>query len=244
MHKGYALIGPLVLFTSWYTAGALGWLNEVYIPRLEEVTTALLTQFAGQRIWLDVGFTVYRTAAAFGLAAVFGIPLGIMLGLSAKTKASFSFLIEFFRSLPAPVIFPLFLFLFGIGDATNIMVAAFVVFWIILKNTIIGTTQASIIRQQVAQIFHSSRLTRATVLAWDILPSIMAGLKIGFSLALILIVVGEMFVGGTNGLGQKVFDSYASYRTSALYSLIIIIGFTGFFLDRLFTVAQKRLVYW
>lgn len=244
MRRGYSFIGPLVLFATWYVCGLFGLLNEIYIPRLEEVGRALFVQFMNEGALIDLGYTVYLTAAGFFLAAVVGIPVGISLGFSKKVANSFSFLLEFFRSLPAPAIFPLFLFLFGIGDDVKIMVAAFMLFWIIVKHTLTAVERVSITRKKVGQIFQSNKITQALIVFWDALPGISSGLRIAFPLSLILIIVGEMFVGGASGIGQKIFESYSAYQTANLYAYIVLIGFLGYMLDWIFVQAQKKIAYW
>lgn len=79
----------------------------------------------GAKLGVDFVKTLYRIAAATGVAAVVAIPLGIVLGSAEKLYRSLEFVIDFFRSTPASAMFPLFLVLFGVGDETKISVAAF-----------------------------------------------------------------------------------------------------------------------
>ena len=69
--------------------------------------------------------TVIRTFTAIAVAAVIAIPLGIVLGSSERLYRSVEFVIDFFRSTPASAMFPLFLVIFGVGNATKIYVASF-----------------------------------------------------------------------------------------------------------------------
>ena len=198
--------GPLVLISGWYLLGVTGIMNEIYFPRLEAVVISLWFELQHIETWTHIGFTIYRTLIAFGLASFFGVGLGLVLGIFPKIGKALDYIIDFFRSLPAPALFPVSLLLFGVGEMAGIMVAAFMIFWIILVYTISGIEQSKPIRTQVAEVFRASQWQRiGYVTLPESLPAIMTGLRISLPLSLMLIVVAEMFLGGANGLGQKLF---------------------------------------
>jgi NitT/TauT family transport system permease protein len=69
--------------------------------------------------------TVWRTVQAFLIAAVAGVPLGVVLGSNEKAYRSVEFLIDFFRSTPSSALIPLFLLIFGVSDVNKVAIAAF-----------------------------------------------------------------------------------------------------------------------
>ena len=126
------------------------------------------------------------------------IPLGIVLGSSERLYRSLEFVIDFFRSTPASAMFPLFLVLFGVGDETKISVAAFGAALVILFNVAYGVMNARKTRLLAAKVMGASRLrVLIDVMLLESLPQTFVGLRNGVSLALVIIVVAEMFIGST-----------------------------------------------
>ena len=136
------------------------------------------------------------------------IPLGILLGSSERLYRSLEFVIDFFRSTPASAMFPLFLVLFGVGDKTKISVAAFGAVLVILFNVAYGVMNARKTRLLAAKVMGASRLrVLFDVMLLESLPQTFVGLRNGVSLALVIIVVAEMFIGSQDGLGHSVFEA-------------------------------------
>lgn len=244
MRKTIFFIGPLMLIMLWWLIGALVLIDPIYLPSLPSVIKSLanvITSGGGYHIWS----TFYKTIVGFVLASILAIPLGVIFGSNKKLYFSVEFVIDFFRSLPSLALFPLFLLFFGIGDAAKIAIAAFIAFWIILVNTIYGVWNTPAIRKQIGVVFRASRFQiLKDIIIPDALPQIFAGLRIAVSLILISIVVTEMFIGTKFGLGQKIFDSYTSYRIPQLYAYILITGLLGYFINKGFVFFEKRIVHW
>ncbi len=244
MKKAIFFIGPVGALIFWWLIGANKLIDPLYFPSLPEVVNSFssaLTKDGFAPLWA----TTYRTLISFVIAGLFAVPLGIFLGSNKKIYNSLEFLIDFFRSLPAPALFPLFLLFFGIGDGAKIAVAFFVAFWVILINTTYGVWNSSKLRVQVGKVFRATRLQIfKEIIIPDALPQIFVGLRVALSLALIMVVVTEMFIGTSAGLGLEIFNSYASYRIPELYAFILIVGFLGYGLSKGFLFFERKTVHW
>jgi sulfonate transport system permease protein len=120
-------IGPLMLFILWDLVVRLGLIKPILLParRLDTVTT-LITGLAGGRCCSTSRCTtVWRTVQAFLIAAVIGVPLGIVLGSNDKIYRSVEFLIDFFRSTPPVGAVPAVPGDVRRGDINKIAIAAF-----------------------------------------------------------------------------------------------------------------------
>lgn len=243
MTKILILLGPFVLIVSWFLAGYFQIIDPLYLPSLGDVIKALFNGALFQ--YQDIWATAYRTIVGFVIAALLAVPLGILIGHFHKAYVSLEFIIDFFRSLPAPALFPLALLLFGIGDTAKIAVAVFVAFWVILVNTIHGVWHTLKLRTNVGKLFGASKFQILRYITfYDALPEIFTGLRTGLSLALILVIVAEVSIGTKFGLGQKIFDSYSSYRIPEMYAYILLIGFLGFSLNWICRRIEKKLIHW
>ncbi len=244
MKKAIFLIGPVLAVIAWWLIGIYKLIDPLYFPSLQEVTKAFIVSSTKEH-FIHLWATAYRTIVSFTFAAIFSIPLGIFFGSHKKIYSALEFLIDFFRSLPAPALFPLFLLFFGIGDGAKIAAAFFVAFWIILINTIYGVWNSSRLRVQVGKVFKATRMQIfREITIHDALPQIFVGLRVALSLALILVVVTEMFIGTKTGIGLEIFNSYASYRTPELYTYILIVGFLGYALSKGFLCLERRVIHW
>lgn len=244
MQRAIFFVGPIGALIAWWFVGVNELVDPLYFPSLAEVVVTFPSVFTNDG-FMHLWSTTYRTLVSFFIASLLAIPAGIFLGSNKQVYSSVEFLIDFFRSLPATALFPLFLLYFGIGDGAKIAAAAFVAFWVILINTIYGVWNASTLRLQVGKVFRATRLQIfREITIPDASPQIFIGLRTALSLALILVVVTEMLIGTNVGLGQEIFDSYASYRIAELYTYIIIIGFLGYGLNKGFLFFEKRTIHW
>jgi len=239
------VIGVVALIVLWYVAVWLRAVDPVLLPSPTEAFRALWKGMNGGKLGADFLKTVERTTLATLIAAGMAIPLGILLGASEKFYRSVEFVIDFFRSTPASAMFPLFLVVFGVGDKTKISVAAFGAFLVILFNVAYGVMNARKTRLLAAKVMGASRLRVLTdVTLLESLPQTFIGLRNGVSLALVIVVVAEMFIGSTDGLGQRVFESQQLFAMPDMYAAIFAAGALGYGLNLLFLVVERRFVHW
>jgi sulfonate transport system permease protein len=237
--------GVIGLLIIWQLTAWNGWVDPVLLPSPRSTFDALWRGMDGGTLGFDFIKTVYRTVAATAIAAVIAIPLGIVLGSSEKLYRSLEFLIDFFRSTPASAMFPLFLVLFGVGDETKISVAAFGAILVILFNVAYGVMNARKTRLLAAKVMGASRLrVLFDVMLLESLPQTFVGLRNGISLALVIIVVAEMFIGSQDGLGHSVFDAQQLFDMPRMYAAIFAAGALGYGLNLLFILIERRFVHW
>ena len=189
--------------------------------------------------------TVERTTYSILIASVIAIPLGVFFGASVKLYRSVEFIIDFFRSTPASAVFPLFLVIFGVGDETKILVASFGASLVILFNVAYGVMNARKTRLLAAKVMGASRFRiLLDVMLLESLPQTFVGLRNGVSLALIIVIVAEMFIGSEDGLGHRVIDAQMLFEMPDMYAAIFVAGALGYGFNLLFLTIEKRFVHW
>jgi sulfonate transport system permease protein len=239
------VVGVAGLVAIWSLATWQQWVDPVLLPSPIATFKALWQGMNGGALGFDFVKTVYRTAASTLIAAVIAIPLGIVLGSSEKLYRSLEFVIDFFRSTPASAMFPLFLVLFGVGDETKISVAAFGAILVILFNVAYGVMNARKTRLLAAKVMGASSLrVLFDVTLLESLPQTFVGLRNGVSLALVIIVVAEMFIGSQDGLGHSVFEAQQLFDMPRMYAAIFAAGVLGYGLNLLFLLIERRFVHW
>lgn len=239
------LVGPLLLFLFWQTAVSAKWLNPVLLPSPGETLSYLFGALADGSMNQDIGATLYRTLMAFLFAALIGVPLGVMLGSSESLYRSVEFLVDFFRSTPSSALIPLFMLIFGITDTNKIAIAAFAAVLVILFNSAYGVMNAKKTRIMAAQVMGVSRWhVFKDIMLMESLPQTFVGLRTGVSMALVIVIVAEMFIGSETGLGHRIIDAQQLFNIRDMYASILITGAFGYLLNLAFLLIEKRCVHW
>lgn len=239
------LVGPLLLFLFWQTAVSAKWLNPVLLPSPGETLSYLFGALTDGSMNQDIGATLYRTLMAFLFAALIGVPLGVMLGSSESLYRSVEFLVDFFRSTPSSALIPLFMLIFGITDTNKIAIAAFAAVLVILFNSAYGVMNAKKTRIMAAQVMGVSRWhVFKDIMLMESLPQTFVGLRTGVSMALVIVIVAEMFIGSETGLGHRIIDAQQLFNIRDMYASILITGAFGYLLNLAFLLIEKRCVHW
>jgi len=238
-------IGPIALFIVWDIVVRAGWIKAILLPPPFATLGTLITGLAGGPLLLDFAVTVWRTVQAFLIAAVLGVPLGVLLGSNERAYRSVEFLIDFFRSTPSSALIPLFLLIFGVSDINKVAIAAFGAFLIVIFNSAYGVINARKQRVMAAKVMGASRWQIfKDVLIWESLQPTFVGLRSAVSMALVIVIVAEMFIGSDNGLGHRIIDAQQVLNVKTMYAAILAAGALGYALNVLFLVAERKIVHW
>ncbi len=238
-------VGPLVLFIVWDFVVRFGFIRAILLPSPADTVLALVTGLLGGPLLLDFAVTVKRTLQAFAIAAVIGMPLGVLLGSNEKAYRSVEFLIDFFRSTPSSALIPLFLLIFGVSDVNKVAIAAFGAFLIVVFNSAYGVINARKQRVMAAKVMGASRWQIfRDVLIWESLQPSFVGLRSAVSMALVIVIVAEMFIGSESGLGHRIINAQQVMNVKGMYAAILSAGVLGYVLNILFLLAERRIVHW
>ena len=238
------LIGVVVLLSIWYAAVATRFIDPVLLPTPFVVAKSIWSGVANGKIGGDLWKTIQRVLMSVSLAAAIGIPVGVVLGASERVYKALEFIIDFFRSTPASAVFPLFLVIFGVDDRTKIYIGAFGAMLAIIFNTAYGVMNARKTRVLAARVMGASRPHIMLVVLLESLPQTFIGLRTGVSISLVSVIVAEMFLGSTDGIGQRVFEAEQMFDMPQMYAAIFCSGMLGYALNLALGVSEKRFVHW
>ena len=243
--KALPFVGPVVLFLLWDLVVRTGFIKPILLPPPLDALGTLLSGLAGGPLLKDFLVTVARTLQAFLIAAVAGMPLGVLLGSNEKAYRSVEFLIDVFRSTPSSALIPLFLMIFGVSDINKVAIAAFGAFLIVVFNSAYGVINARKQRVMAARVMGASRWqVFRDVLVWESLQPSFVGLRSAVSMALVIVIVAEMFIGADSGLGNRIINSQQVMNVRDMYASILAAGALGYALNILFLLAERRIVHW
>lgn len=238
----YVLGLPVALFAAWYFLSAGS--ENFYAPPLRTILTSFADTWTPDRLRADVLPSLLRLTAGYAVAGVLGVAAGLTIGLDRRVRATVEPVLEFFRALPPPVLVPIIMLFAGIGDSMKVIVIALGCVWPILLNTVEGVRAVDSVQIDTAKAYGISgpaRLARVILPAAS--PQIAAGLRQALSIAIILMVISEMFA-SSNGLGFTIVQFQRSFAIPEMWSGIILLGLLGFALSLLFRLAEGRALRW
>lgn len=242
---GWTLLGAAGFVVLWI--GVAAWAPDLPTPveTWATFTDLLANAFmnAGPNdkgVGLQLLISLQRVFTGFGIAAVLGIPLGLVVGASKRVNKAVNPIVQFLRPVSPLAWFPLGLVALKNAPHAAVFVIFITSLWPTVINTAAGASSVPVDHRNVARVFQFGRMRYLRrVLLPHTLPSIVTGLRLSMGIAWMVIVAVEMLSGGT-GIGFFVWNSYNGANLTAVISAIVLIGAVGVTLDLLFLKLANR----
>lgn len=189
--------------------------------------------------------TFQEMILGFLLAVSFGVPLAIlMFEFPTLEKAFYPYVIGS-QTVPVFAIAPLLVTWFGFGIASKVVMAAVIVFFAIVLNTMDGLKSTD---PDTVNLFRILRATRWQIL-WKVripsaLPFIFSGAKIGISISTIGAVIGEWVGGSSAGLGHLMLYANSQLEVSLVFAAIFCLSLLGLSLFALMSLLERFAMPW
>ncbi len=221
----------------WEAGGRAGLLNALFFPVPSRIFMTFIAMVTDGELTDHLSVTFMRVTAGFLLGTVAGLVVGLLMGVSERTRLFFDPVIAATYPIPKLAIFPLLMIIFGIGELSKVMVIAIGCFFILVINTMAGVRNINRVYLEVAKNYGASRFkifSRVVIPAS--LPMIFTAVRLALGMSLIL-VVGVEFLSANKGLGAMIWYAWETFDIQKLYVGIFICAVLGI----LFTVALKRI---
>jgi NitT/TauT family transport system permease protein len=195
-------------------------------------------------IWLQIYTTMEEAIFGFFIGVAAGIVVGVLLGQFRFLSEVLSPYIKAVNALPRIVLGALFVIVLGLGISSKIVLAAFLVFFVVFFNAYQGVREVDGNLVNNARVLGASRMQ---VIRNVVLPSamtwIIASLHVAFGFAVIGAIVGEV-LGAQHGLGVLITDSQNNFNTDGIFAGMIIIGLIALVAEWLISLLERRLLAW
>lgn len=237
-----------VCLLAWQTASALrldlGLVTFVNVPPPTEVFQAAIDFVQSSKAFDHVTSSLKRVAAGYGIAALFGVALGLAIGRSRRAADVLLPPLELLRPIPAVAWIPLAVLLFPSSEASMIYITFIGALFPILLNTVHGVENVD---PRLIASASSLGATRGAILREVILPgaapSIVTGLAIGMGTSWFCLVTAEM-ISGQFGIGYYTWESYTIQNYAHIIVGMILIGVLGMGSSALLRWTGARLTPW
>jgi ABC-type nitrate/sulfonate/bicarbonate transport system permease component len=228
----------------WELAARSGLWNRLLFPSLASIGAELGAFAVDADGLLQAWISLYRALGGFVLAAAAGVVLGMVMGRSPLAASLLDPLFSGTYAVPKLALFPMFIFVFGIGSLSKVALIFLECLYPIVIMTYHGARDVNRVLLWSGQNMGASRaqiLRRIVVPAAA--PFIFAGLRVALPVAMIVVVITEM-ISSADGLGYLVIYALSSLRTDRMLAVVIVISLVGLALDRALVWLRNRLVYW
>ncbi|MBF0582960.1 MAG: ABC transporter permease [Magnetococcales bacterium] len=241
----YSILLVVVLLGAWQVVCAIGLVSPLMLASPYNILSWFADNYSSYSLWQDINATLARVIKAFVVSIIIGVPIGFVMGYYRIIEESLTFIVDFSRSIPATAMFPVFILFFGSGEESRVAAAVYGASLIIIINTILGVKQSKKTRLKTAIAYGASGVHLFWfVLLPEALPSIIAGFRLAVSLVFVIIVLVEMFIGTSFGIGHRIIDSQMLYEIPQMYACVVLAGTIGYFLNFIFYKIEKKILHY
>jgi NitT/TauT family transport system permease protein len=248
LERVVALLAPLALLALWELSVRGGLLDERFFPAPSSIVgTFYDMSFASawsNSLPYHVLVSLSRAVIGFVIGAVPAVALGALMGLMPLVRAAIQPMVGALFPIPKVAILPLLMLIFGIGEESKWAIIAVGVFFQVLIATATGVSNIDRIYLDVGANFRANRLaTTLTIALPGALPTIFAGLRLGWGAALLLLVTAEM-VSSQSGLGFVIWRAWQLMTVEDMYVGLVVIALIGIVSFWALDAIESRLVPW
>ena len=201
-------------------------------------------EFSGADLPTHLGWSMWRVFAAFLIALVLAVPIGLLMGVNRFARGIFDPPIEFYRPIPPLAYLPLIIIWFGIGEFPKILLIYLAIFAPMAIAARAGVRSVSIEQIHAAYAMGGTRMQ----IVWHVIlkaamPEIFTGMRIGIGVGWTTLVAAEM-VAADRGLGFMVLNAAQFLASDTVIMGIIVIGVFAFAFDLLVRYLEKFAIPW
>ena len=231
-----------VLVVVWWLWSADS--TSTFFPPLKDIVHQLYELWITGDAKKNLASSLQNFAFGYLIAGLGGVAVGTLLWMLRSARDAISPFLYFLYVLPAPVLIPAAMTIFGLGSAMKVAIIAFAAVWPTLLNTLDGMRGVDPLKIDTARVLGMSgfRVVRSVVLP-AALPQIVAGLRNSLQVAIILMVVSEL-VASTSGIGFFILNAQQSFAFVDMWTGIIVLALIGSVLNLLFVLIESQVLFW
>jgi NitT/TauT family transport system permease protein len=236
----------VAVVVAWEALVRLRGIAPIYLPAPSSVFVYLSRMIADGSMPYHLGITLLRIFVGFGLAAVFGIALGVLMGMSRTIARVADVWIAALYPLPKISLIPLLIIWVGTGEAYKIVISAVSAFFPIVISTYSGIRQTDRgLIKAAKDLGANARQIQLKVVIPGAIPSIFAGLHLGMGIAIILVVAAEMIGGSSQGgMGWLLISSGQVMETEKVFASLIVLAVVGAVVIKLQQWIDRKAAPW
>lgn len=235
-------------------AFVLGWefvvrargIAPIYLPAPSAIAVYFGRMVADGSLAANMGVTLARIFAGFAVAAIAGVGLGVLMGMSRLAARIADPWIAALYPLPKIALIPLLLIWLGTGEAYKIVISAITAFFPIVISTYAGIREVDRGLMKAAEdLGANARQVQLKVVIPAAIPSIFAGLHLGMGVTIILVIAAEMIGGSSqSGMGYLLINSGQVMETEKVFASLVVLAVMGAVIIKLQQWIDRKVAPW
>lgn len=188
--------------------------------------------------------SLFRILSAILISFAISVPLGIWIGASKWADRLLSPLLYFIYPIPKVAFLPVFMIVFGLGDASKISLVIWIIVFQLILSVRDGINQIDQSYYQVMQMMHASKWQTFIYLFYPaILPQIISGLRVCIGIAVASLFFAENYA-TQYGLGYYIMNAWSVIDYPQMFCGILALCLVGFLLFKLIDLLEWFLTPW
>ena len=238
------LVSFVLAAAAWEVFARSGAFPPAVTPPLLAIAEALLQTIRTGALFVHIGATLARIFAGMLIAALAGIPLGLLMGRVRRVERFVLPIVSVLSPIPSLAWVPLFILWLGLGNGAAIALVVYAAIFPLVLNVWTGVRSVNQLWVRAARAMGADgRALFLKVVLPGALPFVITGLRQAFARSWIAVVGGEMIAATTLGLGFVIFDAKEFLNTDLMLATLAVIGLVGLGVERwLFQTLENRTV--
>lgn len=230
----------MVVLTLWWLATSVWGVSSILLPNPINVWHQLVDVIRTGQFIPDLRVTLGELFAAFAISTSLGVTLGYFISRSSYFIKVFEPLFAAIYAIPIILFLPLYVLIWGLGPASKIALGATISFFPIVLSTIVGFGNVDRTLVTAARSMGANNVQMfCHVLLPAALPVMLAGLRMGFTVAL-LSVIGSETIAALAGLGHRIVNLAENMEMARMFAYIVFVVAIVAFLNSALSLLEAR----
>lgn len=231
-----ATVVPIVaIMLLWEVAVRLSHVPPAILPPLSDIFAAIWNMAYTGTLWTDIAATLGRLVESAVAGMIIGTVIGVLMGYFRLWERALVSPMNFLLAIPGTALFPLSMIWFGLSDLAIVSILIYEVALTVMLNTWTGVKTVDVSLVRAGRAFGVSGFALFyRVLIPAALPSIITGYRQAFSRAWRILVVAEMLVSVSAGLGYRIYWAREYFNTDVVFGSLFVVGIVGLLIERVF----------
>ena len=238
----YPTIYMIIFFLFWEISCVIFKIPVYFLPSPIDIIDAF-REFSEAIIENSIQ-TFYTTFVGFGMAIIFGLMIGILIGWSNNIYAGLYPIMVGFNSIPKVAVVPILVLWFGIGDVPAVLTAFLISFFPIVVNVATGLATIEPELEDVLRALGANRYQIMTKVGIPrSLPYFFGSLKIAITLAFVGSVISET-VAANSGIGHMMLTAQSNFEVPLVFAGLVALAIEGIGMYAIMALIEKKFTFW
>jgi len=240
------LASVVAFVIAWQLYVDLRNIPAIYLPSPSAIALALTEMIQDGSLAYNLGATLLRVFAGFFVAAVSGVLLGVVMGMSRLTARIVDPWIAALYPLPKISLIPLLIIWLGTGETYKIVISSITAFFPVVMSTYAGVRQVDTgLIKAAKDLGANSHQIQLKVVVPAAIPAIFSGLHLGMGVTIILVVAAEMIGGSSqSGIGYLLIHDGQIMETEKVFASLVVLAAVGAIVIKLQQWIDRRAAPW